>query len=103
MDKLYKLSFESKEAYESVRAEVLADSDGNLKNSIHEIVGGHLPVNPEYDESGNQINAGEFNTDWAVDIVSKEYIPELDDYLIPERDSYKMSIAGGVFEVITKK
>jgi len=103
MDKLYKLSFASKKAYEKVRAEILAQEDGNLKQGVHEIVGGHLPAKLEYDEQGNPTNAGELYPDWAVDIVSKEYIPELDAYLIPHKGKYMMSIAGGGFEIIEQK
>lgn len=100
MEKLYKLSLPSEAEWLTVKESLIVDGIPRYK-SIH--VNRQLSYPPTYDEEGEMIEEDGLYPDWAVDLISEDYIPELDKYLLKPRDSYKHNISGGSYEVVIAK
>jgi len=100
MDNLYKLSFPSKMAWEEA-SKVLHNEEGILLKGIAIILVGHVPYDATYDDEGNMLTEAGVHKDYAVDVVSPDLIPELDEYLIESKSRYYHSINGN-YKIITK-
>ena len=100
IDNNIKLSFESKAAWEEA-SKILYNEEGILLKGIAIILVGHISFDATYDEDGNELTPAGLHDDFAVDVVSPDLIPELDEYLIEPKTKYRHTINGN-FNIITK-
>lgn len=110
MDNIYKLSFESQEAWKEVEKQLQEKTEDGFKY-INAVLGtpievGNVPIQATFDENEKELTEASFHTDWAVDVIEKgthsdSLMPILQDYLIEARSNYH-HIIGGNFKIITK-
>jgi len=102
MENLYKLSFENRELWLSIKEALNTGTEKEPKYPFYAFVEiGHVPIPATFDEQGNELTEASFHTDWAVDVMSKVEIPELTPYLIEAKTNYAHNIDGN-FKIITK-
>jgi len=99
--KLYKLSFDSKEQWEAFRDANLLEEENGIKSVI---LGAHLQyfnpnvMNPETGEEG----AWDTRTDYAVDVLTEaDYDGSVfEPYLITEKEKYSMIIPNNDADIV---
>ncbi len=93
---IYRLSFTNKAQWDGVKTSFLdADENGNYPTkSTYSIQGmtirevGHVPIDATYDEEGNELTPASQHDDFAVDIVTKTEIPEVEEYKVESSKYY---------------
>ena len=93
--KLYKLSFESKEAFKTVLETLAIVTEESVHYPFAFVEVGHVPIPATYDEEGVELTEATFHLDYAVDVLSEVVIPEFEPFkLITAPSRYYHGFAG---------
>jgi hypothetical protein len=113
--KIYKLSYKSKEEFDSFKKANLTekDSEGNevIKTGYTILSEGRLPKappadfvpDPDCNPEKENCNGWSEYPDWAVDIMTKEKTDSFNDYLIPKPKKVLVELQGAVNTEIVYK